>query len=116
MPGHDHDPGRFYTVTGGRSRVRENALDLATMITSATDPAPGMPSEWAHILRLCRRPLAVAEIAARLRLPVAVVKILLSDLLDAHRVTARRPTTGPPDDAIPDPELLRKVLSGLRRL
>ncbi|CAM5668355.1 hypothetical protein STENM327S_02194 [Streptomyces tendae] len=51
--------------------------------------------------------MAVAEIAARLDLPVSVVVILLSDLLEAGRITARLPH--PVSRATEDLDLLQKV-------
>ena len=109
------DPDRLYTVTGGRSRAERADLDLVTLICSEADPAPGMQSEHVKILRICRNPTAVVEVASELGLPVSVVRILLSDLLQAGRVSARHPS--PLGSAqIPDAALLKKVLSGLQKL
>lgn len=91
LPGRDEDPDRLYTVTKGRSRPPEHAFDLVTLIVTEREPAPGMQSEHARILRLCETPTAVVEVAAELDLPVSVVKILLGDLLEAGTVTARHP-------------------------
>jgi hypothetical protein len=116
-------PDRLYTLTGGRSRANEEVLDLVTLIVSECDPTRGMQSEHAKILRLCRTPLSVVEISSYLELPVSVVKILLCDLLDTGRITARHPSTaradGPnsPETAtLPDTSFLEKVLVGLRSL
>ena len=88
-------PDRLYTLTGGRSRSGpDNPFDLVTLVVAECDPVPGMQSEHAAILRLRRRPTAVVEIAAELRLPVSITKILLSDLLAAGRVSARHPRNG----------------------
>ena len=108
------DPDRLYTITGGRSRAERVDLDLVTLIVSAANPAPGMQSEHVKILRMCRNPTAVVEIASRLGLPVSVAKILLSDLLQAGRVSARHPSLGRAQ--LPDVAFLKKVLIGLQRL
>ncbi|WP_405147145.1 DUF742 domain-containing protein [Sphaerisporangium sp. NBC_01403] len=110
------NPDRLYTVTGGRSRAGESVMDLVTLIVSESDPTPGMQSEHFNILRMCRRPKAVVEISSELRLPVSVVKILLCDLLDAGRITARHPPSAPAKAQLPDPELLKQVLVGLQKL
>jgi hypothetical protein len=111
------DPDRLYTVTGGRSRADERALDLVTLIVTESDPTPGMQSEHAKILRLCRQPAAVVELSAALGLPVSVVKILLCDLLDTGKVTARHPSSSTRRKAeLPDPEILKQVLVGLHNL
>ncbi|MEO3750642.1 DUF742 domain-containing protein [Streptomyces sp. B6B3] len=120
-PARDENPDRLYTVTGGRSRAAAQVFDLVTLVVSESDPTPGMQSEHARILRICRNPTAVVEIAANLRLPVSIVKILLSDLLAMGRITARHPravraTTTADGTHITDPELLEQVLVALRNL
>ena len=109
------DPDRLYTVTGGRSRADES-FDLVTLIVSESGPVPGMQSEHARILELCRHPTAVVEIAAELGLPVTVVRILLGDLLDTGRITARHPRAARSVASLPDSALLQEVLHGLRNL
>jgi len=115
-PGRDEDPDRLYTVTGGRSRAGSDELDLVTLIVSESEPVPGMQSEHAAILRICRNPTAVVEVASDMNLPVSIVRILLDDLLAAGRVTARHPRTSAAADQLPDPEILKQVLVGLRNL
>ncbi|KPI08911.1 protein of unknown function DUF742 [Actinobacteria bacterium OK074] len=112
-PGRDDSPDRLYTLTGGRTRVADaDRLDLVTLVVAECAPAPGMQSEHTAILRMCERPTAVVEIAAELRLPVSITRVLLSDLLVAGRVGARHPSTA----ALPDPDILEQVLVGLRNL
>ncbi|MDK1476524.1 DUF742 domain-containing protein [Streptomyces sp. 549] len=115
-PGRDEDPDRLYTLTGGRSRSDSAAFDLVTLVVSECDPTPGMQSEHAAILRMCRTPVAVVEIAADLRLPVSIVRILLSDLQATGRITARHPRPAGPGAQLPDPTILEQVLVGLRNL
>lgn len=109
-------PDRLYTVTGGRSRTNESVLDLVTLIVSECDPVAGMQSEHVRILRMCRYPTAVVEISSDLGLPVSVVKILVCDLLDTGRVTARHPSSAPVKTRLPDLEILKQVLVGLQKL
>jgi hypothetical protein len=113
---HSEDPDRLYVVTGGRSRANESALDLVTLIVSECDPVAGMQSEHVKILRMCRYPTAVVEISADLGLPVSVVKILVCDLLDTGRITARHPSSAPVRTRLPDLETLKQVLVGLQKL
>jgi hypothetical protein len=112
-PGRDDSPDRLYTLTGGRSRSAPgNPFDLVTLVVAESGPVPGMQSEHAAILRLTERPTAVVEVAAVLRLPVGITKILLADLLAAGRVSARHPRR----TAVTDPDILEQVLVGLRNL
>ncbi|CAL9338335.1 DUF742 domain-containing protein [Streptomyces sp. NPDC090994] len=109
------DPDRLYTVTGGRSRA-DDAFDLVTLVVSESEPSAGMQSEHVRILEMCRHPTAVVEIAAELRLPITVVRILLGDLLAMGRITARHPRAAESVASLPDSALLKEVLHGLRNL
>lgn len=110
------NPDRLYTVTGGRSHADAVPLDVVTLIVSDADPAPGMQSEHARILSLCRRPTAVVEISAELELPVTVVKILLGDLLGERKIIARHPPLPRSQAGLPDRETLKQVLGALQKL
>lgn len=110
------DPDQLYTITGGRSRAHDTAFDLVTLVVSECDPTPGMQSEHARILGMCRRPTAVVEIAAELRLPVSIAKILLGDLLATARISARHPQLPSTQAQLPDLDLLKQVLVGLQKL
>ncbi|MFB7308368.1 DUF742 domain-containing protein [Streptomyces sp. NPDC056192] len=109
------DPDRLYTVTAGRSRA-DDFLDLVTLIVGECRPTAGMQSEHARILELCQHPTAVVEIAAELKLPITVVRILLGDMLDMGRITARHPRAARSVASLPDSALLKEVLHGLRNL
>lgn len=112
-PGRDDAPDRLYTLTHGRSSSGpDNPFDLVTLVVAECDPVPGMQSEHVAILRMTERPTAVVEIAAELKLPVSITRILLADLLSAGRVSARHPRKA----AVPDPDILEQVLVGLRNL
>ncbi|MCT9091807.1 DUF742 domain-containing protein [Streptomyces sp. ASQP_92] len=112
-PGRDDSPDRLYTLTGGRSRSGSDAFDLVTLVVTESEPTPGMQSEHVAILRMCRFPTAVVEIAAELALPVTVVRILLADLHDTGRISARHPRSA---HRLPDSDILEQVLVGLRNL
>jgi hypothetical protein len=114
---------RPYTITGGRTSFG-HVLLVETFVAS-TDDAPGAVEStgfgaWAErvmpetraIVELCRRMRSVAEISALLRIPLGVVRVLLSDLADQGRI--RVYGTGHPGN--PDRALLERVLSGLRSL
>ncbi|MEV5957149.1 DUF742 domain-containing protein [Streptomyces sp. NPDC051987] len=112
-PGRDDAPDRLYTLTGGRSSAGpDSPFDLVTLVVAESEPGPGMQSEHAAILRLAEFPTSVVEIAAELKLPVSITKVLLCDLQAAGRVSARHPHR----PAITDPDILEQVLVGLRNL
>ncbi|HTU04081.1 MAG TPA: DUF742 domain-containing protein [Trebonia sp.] len=90
----DGDAGRLvrpYAVSNGRT-IASRPLDLLSMVvaTGITTSA-GLEPDHLQILGLCLRPASVAEIAARVRLPAAVTKVLLSDLVDCGAVRTAGP-------------------------
>ena len=107
---------RPFTLTGGRTSPSRADFTRITTVT-AVDPPPTWATrsqpEHQRILRRCARPIAVAELAALLDLPVSVVVIMLCDLLEEGWITARPPH---PVSRTPDRDLLQKVRDGLGRL
>ena len=104
---------RPYTASDGRTRPAA-ALDLMTLVRAtgrAPRRAPSGP-EHRQALTLCQGPTPVAEIAAQLRLPAAVTKVLLSDLLACGAVTVNAPDASGASPT--DRDLLEAVLRGLR--
>jgi hypothetical protein len=103
---------RPYTVSGGRTRPTAALELLSLVMATGTVPQTPLGPEHDLALGLCDGPTSVAEISAYLRLPAAVTKVLLSDLVDCGAVTARAPRG---DDTPTDRSLLEAVLDGLRR-
>ncbi|MEW2547850.1 DUF742 domain-containing protein [Streptomyces sp. NPDC047002] len=107
---------RPYVITRGRSRPSRNTVGVETLLV-ATVPAKPLPVSAAReeraLVRMCERLLSLVEAAAHLALPVSLVKVLASDLVDSGHLTAR---SGVPQAVLPDPKLLQEVLDGLRRL
>lgn len=106
---------RPYTLTGGRTRSAETRLDMiSTVVASRREVGRPLPQpEHARLLGLCRSPVSVAELAGRMDVPIAVVKVLLGDLIAAGFVFARTP---PPLAQPPETHILQAVLDGIRRL
>ncbi|MDF6046247.1 DUF742 domain-containing protein [Streptomyces sp. JH14] len=103
---------RPYTVSNGRTRPT-TVLDLLSLVrATGADPQTHLGPEHFVALGLCGGPTSVAEIAAHLRLPAVVTKVLVSDLVDCGAVTAHPPAF---HDMPTDRSLLEAVLDGLRR-
>jgi hypothetical protein len=104
-----------YLATTGRAMPSRNTFDRLTVLHAPGDPAgSGLRPEQRRLLELLQPgPLSLAEAAAHLRLPVSVVKVMVADLVDAGRLSARAPV---PDAELPERQILEKVLDGLRTL
>ncbi|MGW7541953.1 DUF742 domain-containing protein [Streptomyces sp. NPDC054770] len=120
-PPHGEDPlVRTYVVTDGRSHATRNHFDVITLITlSSADAHLGrahLNHEQNAILdALAHSARSVAELGALLRLPVSVVRILLSDLMETGHIGTRQRITDAPAPA-EHRSLLEAVLHGLQQL
>ncbi|WP_026127845.1 DUF742 domain-containing protein [Nocardiopsis lucentensis] len=107
---------RPYTMTRGRTRPSDYGprLDMITIVVAVRGRAERpLEPEQREILRLCRRPISVAEISARLDVPMTVVKVLLGDLVAEGDVRTRASV---PVTQLPEKKVLQAVLDGIRRL
>jgi hypothetical protein len=115
----DRDAGpvvRPYALTGGRTRPRGEKVDLLAVVGSTVDLSAIermlLEPEQAQVLRLCRKPVAVADLASDLDLPLGVVRIMLSDMRERGLITIGKPArTG-----LADTRILKDVADALRRL
>ncbi|WP_370942887.1 DUF742 domain-containing protein [Amycolatopsis sp. cg5] len=112
---------RPYALTGGRTKANY-ALELETLVSAKEEVAVGVFSDAAmqqienlSIMEECRTPRSVAEIAAAMRVPLGVARVLISDAADAGLVTVHKTLSGN-DGAEAHLVLMERVLSGLRRL
>jgi hypothetical protein len=108
---------RPYTLTAGRTDSRVN-LPLEAPIEAIDSDKP---QRWpgtdvrAQICALCESSPSVAEIAARLSLPVGVARVLIGDLVTSGHLRVR--TTLSDDSSVDERrELIGRTLRGLRAL
>ncbi|MCU1431328.1 MAG: hypothetical protein JWP95_433 [Actinotalea sp.] len=95
MSGPDsHDDGEFevartvrpYAVTGGRVRAANSDLPLEALVEvlPGAVSSQGLPAEKRAILQHAAHTfVSVAELSAMLRLPLGVVRVLVTDLSEA---------------------------------
>ncbi|WP_328391490.1 DUF742 domain-containing protein [Nocardia sp. NBC_00416] len=105
---------RLYAMTGGRGRTGRTELTLDTMVVdigAGFAPRRSEP-EYIDIVRVCRVPQSVAEVSAQLRVPLALTKVLIGDLIDDGRLIVRPPAETTND--IGDLGLLRTIANSLR--
>jgi hypothetical protein len=81
--------------------------------TSTVELTPKLTVEQRAIAVLCHDILSIAEVSAKLHLPLGVFRILIGDMADGHLVMIHRPAH--PGDC-PDLALLERVLDGLQSI
>ncbi|GAA2691817.1 MULTISPECIES: DUF742 domain-containing protein [Actinosynnema] len=108
---------RAYSWTGGRT-TSTYQLELETLVSAAEWDHPaalGMKAEHQEVIALCGRPRSVAEIAALLKVPLGVAKVLLGDMAERGLIDVHQ-TISSEDGDQPNMGLMERVLAGLRRL
>jgi hypothetical protein len=106
---------RPYAMTGGRTRSDTIGLDLITLVVAMHAAADvDVEPEYARIMSACQQPTSVVEIAAKVDLPLQVVKVLLSDLITQRLIIFR--SAAAPASEPPSQHVLQAVLDGIRKL
>jgi hypothetical protein len=107
---------RPYAITGGRARSRNDNLEVEALVstTFTGEIVPYLSWERRTIIRLCQDVQSVAEISARMEMPLGVARVLIADMADEGLVTVHRPSELIGDH--PDLSLLERVLYGLRNI
>jgi hypothetical protein len=112
---------RPYALTAGRTKPSGATIDVAAVVSvaggmlgfdRATEIMSQLGPEHLRMLRCCRPPASVADVATELDLPLGVIRILLADLRERGLVRIRQPV--PP--GLHDIALLKEVADALRRL
>ncbi len=102
---------RPFLLTGGRTRPVQDGLRVETLL----DAAPAALSaplrfEARRIAELCQRPMALADIAVALGVPLGVARVLVADLLtDGYLRRVEQP------DELPV-ELIERIRDRVRAL
>ncbi|MFI9454542.1 DUF742 domain-containing protein [Amycolatopsis sp. NPDC052450] len=107
---------RPYTRTGGRTRTAHD-LALEALVSTSEDGRRyrGVRTpEHRQICDLCLDTRSIAEIAAHLRLPLGVVKVIVGDMADAGLVLIHQTELILGDSS--SRAFMERVLQGLRAL
>src|SRR4029453_13665120 len=107
---------RPYAMTEGRTEPTGSNLaieDLVALPGGTGEPPPWLSLEHRMIALASRETMSVAELAARVDLPLGVTRVLVGDLADQGVVPVHR---APSHAGGPNVALLEQVLQGLQRL
>jgi hypothetical protein len=123
--GSARDPGsrapavRPFLVTAGRvagTGARSGPpipVETQVVTTAAgVEALEGLSFEEHDIVALCRQPQSIAEVAAKLRLHLNVVRVLAEDLQTGGHLSVYVPNV----DIAQDISVLRRVIDGLRTI
>src|SRR6266540_4758213 len=116
QPGPDRRRVRPYALTGGRTRPTHDDLEIEALVAttiSVGERTLRLTVEQRAIAALCHDLLSIAEVAARLHLPLGVTRVLVGDMAEEDLVVVHRPAQA---GDRPDRVLLERVLYGLRTL
>ena len=100
---------RPYFLTGGRTTSIGEDLPMESLVMVKLDDGSAV-AERREILDACAEPIAIAEIAARVRLPLGVARVLVSDLAALGVVEVCQTVVEGDLDAI------RRLMAGVRAL
>jgi hypothetical protein len=107
---------RPYAVTGGRTRPSSADLPIEALVQSLRAPVAGMTAETVKILDLTAVEfLSIAELSAHVKLPVGIVRVIVSDLADEGKVRIHGIANGQPGLAN-SLSVLESVLNGISSL
>lgn len=107
---------RPYVLTRGRTQSRRHLAIEAMVSTRAGVHWNGarLTGEFRSVRTLCHHPRSVAEVAARLSVPLGVARVLLDDMAEQGLVTIHDSRVSV--DGRPAIALMERVLHGLRQL
>ncbi|HEU0191804.1 MAG TPA: DUF742 domain-containing protein [Mycobacterium sp.] len=114
-PESEPNPVRPYTLTGGRTQASVDLPPEAPVQTLQV----ALSHRWApndlqgRIVELCVKSPSVAEISARLDLPLGVARVLVGDLVESGYLQVR-PTLNDRSTGDERRELIGRALRGLR--
>jgi hypothetical protein len=107
---------RPYMLTRGRTSSTLGVFALHAPVLALIGPEQlgrKATPEDRTIIELCQTPTSVAELAARLSVPVGVIRVLVGDLVDARMVQVRQAEDRSEHK---DVRLLERLLEGIRAL
>ena len=115
---HEEDPSQHhfsYLHTGGRTGGGEAGIHIETVLIldSSVQARPGsLTGQLAQIAAACATPVAVAEVAARIGLPLGVVQVLAGDLVSAGVLLRSSSTLSLADDVF----FIERLIHGVAAL
>lgn len=106
----EDDLVRPFVITGGRTRHESVHLRVEALVVATPGADRSLQFEHARLLDACRSPISVAEVAARVGVPLGVAQILVGDLAEAGLVQVHEARQ------VATPALLLRMIDAVRAL
>jgi hypothetical protein len=110
----DTEGFRPYLLTGGRTGGGAAGIGIETLLVRDLNVAAGPHTTSPELTRIadaCDDPVAVAEVAVRVGLPIGVVQVLAGDLVSSGVLQRSSVTTSLADDVLFIERLIQGVAS-----
>ncbi|HEY3140172.1 MAG TPA: DUF742 domain-containing protein [Acidimicrobiales bacterium] len=85
---------RPYLFTQGRTLSDTRPLAVEAMVVATGPPDEDLAPEQRKLIELCDEPRSVAEVAAKLSIPLGVVQVLIADLTGSDAIEICRQRNG----------------------
>jgi hypothetical protein len=106
---------RPYALIAGRTRPSGEVIDIVASVSAVRAAASDgfdLGPEHKRLLRMCRTPVSVADLASGLDLPLGVIRVLIADLRQYGLVNVGQPAPV----GLADIRILKEVADALRKL
>jgi hypothetical protein len=114
-PAEPDDLVRPFLLTAGRTQSSVDGLRYETLVQATDVEGADLRFEAARLFELSRTAIAIAEIAARLGIPIGSAKVMVGDLIESGHVTVHDTVdTAAGDSASID--LMARIIEGVRKL
>jgi hypothetical protein len=111
---------RPYLLTRGRTRNADRDLAVETMVETTPmgkEMAHRLKTEQRNIIELCFNAQSLAEISAKLRAPLGVVRVLVGDLVADNLVHAHNALSGAARaDTTEEIDLLERLITRVKAI
>ena len=100
---------RPYMITTGRTVGAAGEIPIEAMVIARRDAAD-LGEDHAAVVKICSKPISVAEVAALSSVPVGVARVLIADLTESRHLEMFETA------AVEDAAIIRRLLDGIRAL
>ncbi|MEM7323283.1 MAG: DUF742 domain-containing protein [Actinomycetota bacterium] len=113
LGGETSDFVRPFLVTTGRTKASIEGLRFETLVQATAKAASDLRFEAAKIHRLCSDAIAIAEVSAKLTMPIGTAKVVVGDLIDSGHLVLHQTIDA---EQTEDIQLISRLIDGVRRL